>query len=473
MALFVGYAVFNTTLNNVYEYGSTFYDSAEFATVGWRSGLRLYMGPVFGGSIYTTHASTINYIPSLFSYLWMGDRITYYALFYALVFAAMMGTAYIILLSLLPGWRGACYALLGTIALFCGQIVFDAAWEMRSDFMSPLFMLLAFRAWQLRRYRQAVLWFILNNMVREDLGIMILVPVILLTGVQYYNVRLNDRALAKEKLRWGIIISALCLVWALVTIYIQKHYFQLYDLLQDQYYDRNHPFAHLSYGLIEDRLYYLLQYAAGIWMPIFMLGVAALLFKDMELLVGALAFMPYIIGMFFSKSDMSAQFSSYKPFLFPLCVLWPAIIAYGKGVKWRRHYAVIQTIILLCGLFSMKPWFLYAMEGRWLPQPMTYHAQDYRDFGEKQLAQEGALADSTRASHAILALYPYQFQESWKSWISSMRVEDTDKVDTLIWFENDREQSLVNRVLKSGSFDIKEIPNTKIRVAHRRIALGR
>ena len=121
----------------------------------------------------------------------------------------------------------------------------------------------------------------------------------------------------------------------------------------------------------------------------------------------------------------------------------------------------------------MKPWFLYAMEGRWLPQPMTYHAQDYRDFGEKQLAQEGALADSTRASHAILALYPYQFQESWKSWISSMRVEDTDKVDTLIWFENDREQSLVNRVLKSGSFDIKEIPNTKIRVAHRRIALGR
>lgn len=469
VATLAAVGVFNSVMNNAYQVGSTFFDSAEFATVIWRSGIKLDMGPTFAGSIYSTHASTINYIPALFSYLWMGDRMNFYGLVYALMYAATLWVAYILMLPLLPRRFGPVLAALGTAVFFCGQIIYDGAWEMRSDLMAPLFMMLAFRSWQLRQYRLALLWFALNNMVREDMGIMILVPVVLLSGLQYLSLRRKEPLLAKERLLWGIRVCAMCIVWVAVTIHIQKGYFPTYDLFQDQYYDRVDPFKHLTPELIDKRLNHLWNHARGIWAPLVVLGVIALCLRDLQLMIGAVAFMPYIVGMFFSKSDMSAEFGSYKAFLFPLCVMWPAIMACGKPADQHHRYAIIQALVLMCGLLYLKPYHWDNARNRWLLQPLTANAQLYRDFGEKQLAQE-ITPDTTRASHAVLALYPYQFQPYWISWIVSMKKKDANKVQTLIWFASDRDQPLIDHVLKTGEFIITKVEGTKIRVAHRKKA---
>jgi len=474
VSLLAAVGVFNSVMNNAYQYGSTFFDSAEFATVIWRSGLTLEMGPAFAGNIYPTHASTINYIPALFSYLWWGDRMNYYGFVYALLYFATVYTAYAIMLPMLAGRCAPWLAALGAALLFCGQILFDGAWEMRSDFFAGLFLPLAFLDWQKRRYQWALLWFALGNMVREDIGIMVIVPIALLAGLQWWAARRSDVALARERLVWGIRTGALCLVWALATIYIQKHYFPVYDLLQDQYYDRANPFGHLSRALIDERLAYHWQYARGIWMPLAVVGIAAVALRDMQMMVGFVAFMPYIVGMFFSKSDMSAQLSSYKPFMLPVCLLWPALLAYGRPEAMRRRYMIVQAAVLVCGMFYLRPGFIEHRYRRWFPQPLTANAQLYRDFGEKQLKEEIDPAQgATRASHSVLALYPYSFIEYWHSWIVPMKPEDAAKVKTLIWFENDRDQPLIDNVLKSGEFDIRFVEGTKIRIAHRRGAMRR
>ena len=468
IAFLVSLAVYNTTMNNAYQYGSTFFDSAEFATVIWRSGIRLDMGPAFAGTIYSTHASTINYIPSLFSHLWTGDRMDFYALVYSLVYAAMVYAVYIVILPFLPRRFGPLLAALGMILFFCGQIMYDGAWEMRSDYMSPLFMILAFRSWQMRNYSFAVVWFTLNNMVREDLGMMIIVPVALLAGLQYWEVRRTDAALARERLLWGIRICAISFTWAIVTSYVQKNYFPFYDLFQDQYYDRVHPFAHLSLQIISDRFAYFVHYDRGIWLPVLILAFLGLCCRDWQLMVGAVAFLPYGIAMFFAKNELSWQLGSYKPFVFALMLVWPCIIAYTKPVALYRRYILIQAVVLLCGVSNIRAGFIDSASHRWLLQPLTYNAQLYRDFGAHELKKEqspGVLA--TRVSHSILALYPYQFKEYWNTWIISLKPEDAGKVETLIWFEGDRDQPLIDKVLKSGEFTVKPVEGTKIRIAHR------
>jgi hypothetical protein len=281
---------------------------------------------------------------------------------------------------------------------------------------------------------------------------------VLLAGLQCWSHRRSDPALAKEKLLWGLRLSAISFTWAVVTIYIQKHYFPVYDLFQDQYYDRANPLGHLSQKLIDARLDYLWTYAKGIWLPLVVVALAGVFTRDLQMIVGAVAFMPYILGMFFSKSDMSAEFMSYKPFMFPLSVMWPALMAYGKPQTLQRRYAVIQAVVLISGMLYLHPDFIERFKHRWFLQPLTQNAQIYRDFGQNRLEKEfDPSALGTRASHSILALYPYQFKAYWLTWIVSMKKEDASKVNTLIWFENDRDQPLINAVLKSAPFDMEKI----------------
>jgi hypothetical protein len=372
---------------------------------------------------------------------------------------------------MLPKRYGPVLAALGAALFFCGQITFDGAWEMRSDFASALFLLLGFRAWQLRHYRMAVVWMVLNAMVREDMGIMTIVPIVLLAGLQCWSLRRSDPVLAKETLLWGIRLSAINFAWAVGTIYIQKHYFPVYDLFQDQYYDRANPLGHLTQQLMDERLSYLWNNAKGIWLPLVVVALAGVFTLDLQMIVGAVAFMPYILGMFFSKSDMSAEFMSYKPFMFPLSVMWPALLAYGKPQSLQRRYAIIQALVLISGMFYLRPGFTDNFKHRWVLQPLTENAQIYRDFGEKRLEKEFDPSKlGTRVSHSILALYPYQFDAYWFTWVVSMKKEDSDKVNTLIWFENDRDQALIDAVLKSAPFDMEKVEGTKIWVAHRHVS---
>lgn len=212
VALFAGVAFFNVGLNSHYSFGATVQDEATFATIIWRSGWWLDEAPVLGGrSFFYKHVSPIHYIPNLISYFSPWDRITYYALVYGAAVFAFMFLAYRLILPLAPGRVVAPYiAAFTAFLLLHSQSVYSDGWELHMEIASPLFALLAFYAWQLRAYRWAALWLLMNAAIREDIGVIYAVPLGLLAAAQYFQLRSEDAALAREKLRMGALLAGIC-----------------------------------------------------------------------------------------------------------------------------------------------------------------------------------------------------------------------------------------------------------------------
>ena len=105
---------------------------------------------------------------------------------------------------------------------------------------------------------------------------------------------------------------------------------------------------------------------------------------------------------------------------------------------------------------------------RWFIQPHAANSQLYLDFGKNQLDSEKPADETTlRVSHSLLALYPYQFKRREQSWIHDTGIQDYTKIQTYMWFDNDRDEQQTQELLKSGNFTIREIEGTKLRIATR------
>lgn len=469
VAILAACAVYNTTFNNAYYYGATVWDSTEFATAIWRSGWTLKLAPVFGENVsfFTFHSSPIQYIPNLISYVFPGDRITFYALVYAILYAALMASVFYVLAANMPGWLGAIMAAMGAGVFFCSQVMVGGSWEMRIDYASPLFAILAFRAWQLRRYRQAALCLVLNACVREDIGIIFAIPLCLLAGVQWLSLRASDPALARERLTRGVMLTFVSVGAAALSWTAQVNVFDVFDQINSSYYTLNDPFGHLTEEIIHHRASHIFYHMPGLWLPLACLAVVAIPFRDMRLMVGAVAFIPYLMAMFFSKTDISGMLLSYKPFPLTLCLVWPALIALEKPAALKRRYMILQLAVLACGMAYFSEGHARALYYRWTPRPMTENAHLYRQFGEKVLDKENPFSGRLRASHGIIALYPYQFPVWWDSNIDTMKEGDEDTVDTIIWFDGDRDRRKVQILLERGRYAKSIVPGTQIMIARR------
>gem|GEM_PF-5768431 len=468
VAALAGYAVYNTCLNNAYQYGATTWDSAEFASAIWRSGWTLKLAPVFGDtSFFVFHSSPIQYIPNLISYVFTGDRITYYGLVYGVIYGAMFFSVFTLLAANMPSWFGTLVAVVGAAALFCSQIVVGGSWEMRIDFAAPLFAILAFSAWQLRHYKLAGLWLVLNAGVREDIGVIFAIPLFMLVIVQWWSLRVSDAPLARERLRWGVALVLLSVLTAVASYTAQTTYFNVFDQVNASYYSLNDPLGHITEDMLARRASHIFYNLPGVWLPLCVLFAAAIAFADMRLMVGVFGFFPYLLAMIFSKTDISGMLLSYKPFPLMLSMVWPAIIALEKIPQMKRRYMVLQCIVLASGLTYFSEALPRALYYRWTPNPLTENAHLYRRFGEKVLDKENPFSGHVRASHGIIALYPYQFPLWWDSNVGMMKPEEEEKIETLIWFEGDRDGDGVQEILNKGNFARSMIPGTQIMIGRR------
>ena len=474
VVLLIGTSAYNTVLNNAYAYGATLHDSTIFATIMWRSGWLLMPAPALGTeSFFNTHITPIHYLPNLFSYWFPGDRITYYALVYGAVYGALGFAAFLVIRGVAPPRSGNWLGLFAAIALFCSLPVFQGQWEPHIEVASPLFAILMFRAWQLRDYRQSLLWLLLNAAIREDLGAVYAIPLALLAVVQYLANRGRDPDLAREQLRWGVILCGISIAWSIGAFAIQKRYFAQFDVMHQFYFDRDNPLGHLTGALLSQRAHAILVNEQGIWLPLLVLVVAGGAFRDYELLVGSVAFLPYALINFLSKMELSATLNSYKAFPFAVVMLWPAIVALRRPTRAKR-YLLLQLAVLACGIFSVSdgrlyfngPWGLSAAAGRWFAQPLTEHAEDYRAFGVR-LGEPGALG-TVRASQGVIALYPYSFAPWYLSDYQDLNLADVPKYDSFIWFVGDRDAAIAQNILaRAGDRDRYRVIGTKIELATR------
>lgn len=468
VALLIGYSCLNLAYNNHYNNGGVLWDSVEFATNIWRSGWTLDMGPLYDRPYMAFHIAPILYIPNLVSYVFPGDRITYYGLVYAFVYAALMFTAFRVLVKLLPeGWKGSLLAAFGTLMLFVSQPIYNGSWELRADYASPLFMLLGFRAWQLHRPGWTLLWFMLNAFIHEAMAFFYVTPFVLLGVSQYWALRKTDITAAQSLFRQVVIITLVPLTYSLAAIVFQHTFFDAFDTIGNFYFPAGKPFDHLSADVLERRLNFIFVKKMGLWVPLLALTALAALYRDRDLLIGAVAFLPYLLVMFLSQYDGFGNLAGYRSFPLVLAFIWPALLALGKPDA-RRRMLVVQAVVLCCAMTYLRPGHLdFSLTYRWVAQPMTDNAQAYLEFGEKHLDNERPFHTRLRASQGILALYPYQFPVQGQSWVRRMHASDVQRLETLIWFEGDLDADYVRHVLQNGNYDVTSITGTKIRIARR------
>jgi hypothetical protein len=175
-----------------------------------------------------------------------------------------------------------------------------------------------------------------------------------------------------------------------------------------------------------------------------------------------------------SKLDLSEYLGTYKCFPLILCLVWPAILALRSPTMTQARLRTVQVAVLAAALLSFEygtvrfaaPDGPGSLIHRWMPAPETWNASLYRALEARLDGQE--LGD-VKASQSVLALYPYSFPIWYESSAGAVRLENARKVDSLLWFEGDRDQNIIDDWLANGEFPYRyRIMGTKIRLATRR-----
>jgi hypothetical protein len=263
--------------------------------------------------------------------------------------------------------------------------------------------------------------------------------------------------------------SALLSVTAFV---VKRLFFNEVDIFSVFYYGPQ-PFAHLSFEIIADRAHSTIVHRQYLWLPGLVLAAGAVWLRDARLVIGWAAFLPYWLLNFFSILDLNAELGSYKAFPYILTTIWPAVLALRSPAGTRRALGIVQAGVLLVATLSFEdgglrfapPSGIEAMVWRWALHPETEHAELYRAF-ESRLDIGGL--GVARASMGVLALYPYSFPRWDASEVRAGSEDDARHLDSILWFDGDRDQSITVKWLERGQFPFfYRVIGTRLRLATR------
>ena len=457
----------NTVLNNAYSFGST-YDSAIFQTMIWRSGLMLRSAPIIAPdmSYLNIHLSPINYLPNALSYLIPIDRMSYCGFVYGIIYASLVVLVFHAFLRLYD--HNTLIAALGSFAFYLSGPVNSGQSEPHQEIASAIFTAGFFIAWGLGRGRIAIAMIVLNVAVREDCGMLLALPLFLLWAHDRWICGNTSAGSSRHTFGYALFSALL----SAMAFAVKRLFFNRFDTIATFYYGA-HPFAHLSSGVISDRLQFTILRGQYLWLPGLVLLIGAVWLRDLRLVIGWAAFFPYWLFNFFSILDVSAELGGYKAFPLILTMIWPAIIALRSPLQARSALGVVQIAVLLSatvswensGLRLAAPTGIDGLRWRWELRPETERAALYRAF-ESRL-DNGSLG-VTRASMAALALYPYSFPRWDKSQLLPGLEAEAPRLDAILWFSGDRDQSTTQKWLERGQFQFfYRIIGTRLRLAAR------
>ena len=209
------------------------------------------------------------------------------------------------------------------------------------------------------------------------------------------------------------------------------------------------------------------------WLPGLVLLLAAVWRREPRLAIGCVAFFPFWLFNFFSKYELNAQLGSYKAFPLILALIWPAVLALRSESQARKGLGVVQAAVLLAAVLSWEngglvlaaPAGIDGMMWRWQLRPETDRAELYRAF-ESRLDNDSL--GKARASQGALALYPYSFPVWYKSQLLTGQEDAAPRLDSILWFEGDRDQPTTQKWLERGQFQfLYRVIGTRLRLAAR------
>lgn len=339
------------TLRHFYALGGFWADSGQLAATIWHGDLPLHTPRMEDGvSFFSTHITLI-FLPFVaLSYILPLTKEQFFAAFVGLC-QALPGVPVYWLLVSGHGMRRP-LAMLGaasiaTLFAFNGLALAAAR--------SPHFELLIVGSAMLflvalveQRFWLAIFFFAVCLLTREDAGLHLFGILVVLMGVErLHGIRWRDQ-------EWALWFAGLGLVYALAALVAQRLLFPQDDPFVRVYLG-NPPFHTLSFHQVAIRLFALAIYRAYIVLPAFCTLLWSIRVRNQYLLVGYIAYFPWLVLNLMANNNIAGTLSNYYSFPFIIAMFWPLLGVllqrYRRGCSGTLREPVVGFLVLVAASF--------------------------------------------------------------------------------------------------------------------------
>ena len=326
-----------------------FYGRAPYLLdAGWGSGLVHRSGPElvnpsiacdYARTFYGVHVSPFLSLLSILSYAAPVQRIEWYALSQAIVYAPLALTVYL----LHPSAESRSLrqsALIGLTALafcFSGGVLLCIDYPHFEPAIAT-FECLMLACLVTGRKRLGWLMLALTVSLREDAG---LHTALTLLPLMYISFRGGDVGVSRRTL---LRMAAIALGMSLLAVVVQRLFFPARRLFQTEYLGEP-ALAHLTVRTILDRIDWVARNCPFITLPLLASVLVAAVRRDARYLLGWAAATPWLVANLLAYQTEKWCFAAYAGFPFLVAFFWTLL--YGVAIdRWRRD-ALRVTLKLL------------------------------------------------------------------------------------------------------------------------------
>lgn len=355
--LVVGWANGVFTYNHFYASGTYLRDAGWFSYTVYRQGL-LPSNPAIVEAIphyFSFHLSLVVSLASLLSYLFPGDRIGWYCLFQALVYAPLGCAAALLARSRttpLDTRAAAAIGAAGLLFAFNGEALAAMGFPHFEVLLSAgICVMLA----GLATGRAATSWsgLILAVATREDGGAH---AATFLAAILACDLLGRPFPVGRRRL---IAMIGIALMSTAVMMLVQKRVFHAVPLFQSEYLGEP-AYAHVTGALLRVRFARLFDTALFVMLPFMLSCILAALARDGRWLLGWVVTLPWFVLNFLARQELKADFGLYTSFPFIPALFWTgayACVRYEPASRLRLVYArfVAVTAISTLGMALSFP----------------------------------------------------------------------------------------------------------------------
>jgi len=319
---FAGFAAM--VLHHIYIQGSFLLDTGLLASLIWHGDPVLSELPVMGGHSYlSTHMVPFFLLLSALSRIVPLGMAQYFALVIGLSHALLALGIFWLLTAGFGLRRGRSLALAALLALafaYSGLAIAIARYPHLETYVPAFFILFAV-AFSLGHTIPAAIFFTLGLLCREDAGFHYFAVLFLFVALNRW------RGITWQAQRGWLTFTALALLASLLALAVQKTFFPG-DQAFARIYLGSPPFAHLTWGLVGERLAFWTFYRAYIVLPAAFACLWAWKTRNPYILLGWLAFIPWALVHFLATSTLAGFLASYYAFPFVIALFWPVLATY-------------------------------------------------------------------------------------------------------------------------------------------------
>ncbi|MDR3521906.1 MAG: hypothetical protein P4L54_09860 [Acidocella sp.] len=457
-------AAFGTlVLRHFYVLGAFWSDSGAIAAVMWHSGPLLRLPLVNGSaSFFQYHITLVFLLLSLVSWLTPLSEVWYFALISGLAFMLPAIAVYWLLVAEYRMNRGLTLLAAASVSILFAFNGITLAVSRNPHFeMLIVGTGLMFLTGLLRkRYDIATLFFLLCLATREDAGF----HLALLLGVFSILCKLNG--VDWRQLRPVIIFGGSGMLYGLLAFAVQKLCFPGYDALHNVYLGSQTSPQHGWRMIIKLLEFYALD-RGFIFLPAYLTLVWAFRARNIMIVAGFIACLPWALLSLFAASPWAATLSGYYCFPFIFALFWPLFgprlaAQYGCTFKPVKRPVAIFSLLLLTSFIQIpaqyNPGHITLPESFY--QLPSWQEQQKTEASLHELVLQRARLGQLKIDSGVAALDPGDYTNA-----QLIESPGSPPPDSIIYFAGGYQLHLVTTAAQMARLRFHyKIPGTSLRV---------